>query len=187
MRTLTNQEAAGWFSHDDIKVGELWYPRYRARRQHEFFVAIPAEFRKILSLATKVATARYFAGGCLWLRMWNGSGDASGWRTLEGIRRSHGELRSLEAAPGQLFREDELQDLIAFLAPTMGFGWAAAYKGSASDFIFYFKTSGQIHVMGKSAETLEELRRDFAAWSPTDTDPLVDAVRASERRHRAKK
>ena len=125
-----------------------------------------------------------FSGGLLWLRRWNiGSPQAvrTGWRVLEDIRRARGEVRSLEVAPAQFFREDEFVELHAFLIQTIGFGWVADYIPYTGNFFVHFKDNRQICFTAKASETLKELRTTFQKWTPTDQDPMVVRMQEMER------
>ncbi len=70
----------------------------------------------------------FFYGALLWIRLWDiGSPqlEKSGWRLIERMRMSFGELRPTETARGHWFRHDELVDLAAFIVPCLVYGWDA--------------------------------------------------------------
>ncbi len=52
---------------------------------------------------------------------------AIGFKILEQFRRSYGENRSLEAAPGLYFRHDEFTESVCCLLQPMLVGWDAYY------------------------------------------------------------
>lgn len=59
--------------------------------------------------------------------VWDVRDEAIGLKALEQFRRSYGELRSLEAAPGQYFRHDEFVESVCCLLQPMLVGWDAYY------------------------------------------------------------
>jgi hypothetical protein len=114
MKAATKDEARKWCSQEAVglrftREGLLTYGR---TAKHKFFITAPEEHREILVLARHILLFRGeadFNGGLFWLQRWSiGSPQLVrvGWRILEDIRRAHGELRSLETAPAQFFRED---------------------------------------------------------------------------------
>jgi hypothetical protein len=94
----------------------------------------PAKLEQLPFFARFLATAGYdpkdFEGAMLWFtawHVWNSSEEAVGYRLVEAMNRSCGQPMSFEAAPGHLFRADELTDTIAMLLQPMIFGWDAYY------------------------------------------------------------
>lgn len=75
----------------------------------------------------------HFSHGLVWLTTWGVWGapeEAIGFKTLEQFRRSYGENRSLEAAPGHYFRHDEFTESVCCLLQPMLVGWDAYYVPS---------------------------------------------------------
>jgi hypothetical protein len=71
-----------------------------------------------------------FKGALLWLTnwgVWDPGVEAIGFKTLERFRRSYGENRSLEFAPGHRFRDDEFMEAVCCLLTPMIVGWDAYY------------------------------------------------------------
>jgi hypothetical protein len=72
----------------------------------------------------------HFGHAYLWITTWgkwNNHEEAIGFKTLEQFRRSYGESRSIEAAPGTYFRHDEFVESVACLVQPMLVGWDAYY------------------------------------------------------------
>ncbi len=89
---------------------------------------------QIAYLARLIAHLGYeeidFRGALLWLTtwgVWDPRVEAIGFRTLEQFRRSYGENRSLESAPGHRFRDDEFMEAVCCLLTPMIVGWDACY------------------------------------------------------------
>jgi hypothetical protein len=179
MKALTTTEARQWCSQARLGMtGDLTL-RYKGKAQNKFFITAPEEHRRIVVLARALLVFRgeaNFSGGMLWLQRWDiGSPQfvRAGWRILEDIRRAHGEVRSLEIAPAQLFRDDELVALHAFLIQVTAFGWVSDYVPSGEGFYIHFKDNRQVCVTAQSPETLNELRVHLQQWHPTEEDPMV--------------
>jgi hypothetical protein len=92
------------------------------------------EPHQLVSLARLVAHLGceevHFAGAYLWVTtwgVWNPLVEAIGFQTLEQFRRSYGEIRSLEAAPGHYFRHNEFTASVCCLLQPMIVGWDAYY------------------------------------------------------------
>ncbi|HEX3739301.1 MAG TPA: hypothetical protein VHV29_06205 [Terriglobales bacterium] len=179
MKGLTVEEARGWCAQvgPQESNGVLRYET--SNQDYSFFVLAPETFREITILARAMLVFRgdaNFYGGLLWLRRWDiGSPQLvhAGWRIMEEMRGAHGEPRSLEMAPAQLFREDELTDLHVFLIQVIGFGLVADLVPTAGSFFVHFKDNRQVCFTCESMELLNELRTTFTAWNPTDHDPMI--------------
>jgi hypothetical protein len=66
----------------------------------------------------------------LWITtwgVWDPRVEAIGFKTLEQFRRSYGENRSLESAPGHYFRHNEFEESVCCLLQPMIVGWDAYY------------------------------------------------------------
>ena len=187
MKAMTDEEVRKWCPQAGLKAMRYDILRYKQKREHKFFITAPEEHREILFLARTILIFRdeaQFSGGLLWLQQWNiGSPPLvwSGWCILENMRRVHGDPRSLEIAPAQSFREDEIVELHVFLVQVVAFGWRADYIPFLGKFFLHFKPNRQICVTAKSPETLKELRAHFQQWNPTDEDPMLVKMAAMEK------
>jgi hypothetical protein len=92
------------------------------------------EPHRLVYLARLLAHLDYeeidFRGALLWLTtwgVWNPQVEAIGLKMLEQFRRSYGENRSVESAPGHLFRDGEFTAAVCCLLPSMIVGWDAYY------------------------------------------------------------
>jgi hypothetical protein len=183
MKAITEVEARKWCSLKSVglRVGRLDFLSYK-QSKHVFFITAPEEHRMITALSYRILNRRgehSFSGGLLWLQRWDiGSPELvrPGWLILENIRRAHGELRSLEVAPAQFFRDDELVELHAFMNQAIAFGWVTDYVPFAGKFFVHFKDNRQVCFATESAATLKELRAEFQRWNPTDKDPMVEKM-----------
>jgi len=92
------------------------------------------EPHQLVYLARLVAHLGYeeteFAGAYLWITtwgVWESQVEAIGFKTLEQFRRSFGENRALESAPGHYFRHNEFDESVCCLLQPMTVGWDACY------------------------------------------------------------
>ncbi len=104
------------------------------------------EAHQLIYLARLIAHLGYeeihFSHGYMWITTWGVWGapeEAIGFKILEQFRRSYGENRSLEAAPGLYFRHDEFTESVCCLLQPMLVGWDAYYVPTwASGGLDYF-------------------------------------------------
>jgi hypothetical protein len=187
MKALTTKGAILRCSQNGLVMKNDSRLRYKGVEESAFFITAPEEHRGILFLARSVTTFREeadFNGGLIWLRRWDiGSPQLvrPGWSILENIRRAHGDDRPLEVAPAQLFRQDELVELNAFLIQAIAFGWIADYVPSTRNFFLHLRDNRQICVTTKSDETSNELRKYLQQWHPTDEDPMLKKMASIKR------
>ena len=185
MRGMTVEEAKSWCLDVGLKLTEEGLLCYEAEQR--FFVSAPEEFRRIMPFTRVMLTFRgeaAFSGGLIWLRRWDiGTPQFTrvGQQILEDIRRAHGDLRSLELAPAQLFRDDELSKLQAFLVQVVGFGWVAEFVPSTGQFFAHFKDNRQVCFAGKLTDSLNELRAALKQWNPTEDDPMARRLAEMQR------
>ena len=188
MKAMTVEDARSWCLSAGLKLAEDEWVCYGPSEEHRFFVKAPEEFRRIMAFTLMLTHRRgaAFSGGLIWLRRWNiGTPQfiRVGWRIIEDIRRAHGDPRSLELAPAQLFRDDEFSEMQAFLMQVIGFGWVAEFVPSTAGFFVHFKDNRQVCFTSQSGDLLNSLRTDFSEWNPTEDDPMVTRLIELERVH----
>src|SRR5438445_9451190 len=130
MQSQSAKEARWWCTQggkSDLRLARQDVLSYGKRKEQTFRVKNPSEHRMMVGLAHEILTIqseRGFSGGLIWFRMWEvGSPELvkPGWKIIEGMRHAQGDLRSLDIAPAQVFREDERVELHAFLIQMMAF------------------------------------------------------------------
>jgi hypothetical protein len=180
MQSQTAKEAKWWCTQggeSDLKVSRQDVLSYGKRSEHTFRLKNPPEYRSMVVLThhlLRIQSERSFSGGLIWFHMWYvGSPDLvkPGWRIIEDMRRAHGDLRSLNIAPAQVFRDDEFVELHAFLIQMMANGWSGYYVPSAEDFFLDFRTSERFFCVAKSAERLNALHSSLRSWNPAKEVP----------------
>lgn len=95
-----------------------------------------------------------FEGGLVWMRL--GQWDVGvtelvrpAWRIIEDMRRAHGDLRTLDIAPAQLFRCDEFVELHVLLIQVMAYGLGAYFVPNAGGYFLDFRISERFFLQGK--------------------------------------
>jgi hypothetical protein len=81
-------------------------------------------------VASLIHEERDFRSAYLWVTqwgVWNPNVEGVGFNALERYRQGFGENRSLNVAPGHLFRQDEFLSSVACLLQPMVIGWDAYY------------------------------------------------------------
>ena len=139
MRVLGREEVRQWFSgfpgssadYVQCDESELFFTHPEAKC---IDLEYPAKLERLSFFARFLATVGYdpkdFEGAMIWFTAWNiwtSEDEAPGYRIVEAMNRSGGQPASFEAAPGHLFRADELPDAIAMILQPMIFGWDAYY------------------------------------------------------------
>jgi hypothetical protein len=127
------------------------------------------EPHQLVYLARLVAHLGYeetdFAHAHLWITtwgVWNQQVEAIGFKTLEQFRRSFGENRSLESAPGHYFRHNEFQESVCCLLQPMIVGWDAYYvphwRDGSLDYFVEVSHDSFIDIHVRTEETAKNLR-----------------------------
>jgi hypothetical protein len=146
---LAKEEIKRHFSaHSELRCDDrnLWFANTQATSIRVNFRA--KEPHQLVYLARLVAHLGYeeahFAHANLWITtwgVWDTQTEAIGFKIFEQVRRSHGENRSVGAAPGTYFRHDEFIESVACLVQPMLVGWDTYYVptwawGSLDYFVF---------------------------------------------------
>jgi hypothetical protein len=179
MESMTMEEAREYCTQPwaCLAVDEDGFLYYDAPEEHSFFIKHPPEHRRIVALTYDMLTVspiNCFDAGLIWLYGWHlGVTEAiqPGWEILEDMRRAHGDMRSLDLAPAQYFREDELVELHAYLIQVMAYGWPACYVPRGSRFFVEFRSSERAFFHSSDPKMLDELYSKLARWEPKKEDP----------------
>jgi hypothetical protein len=108
-----------FFAHPEASCIDLEYPPKLERLP--FFAGY---------LAQLGYEAKDFQGALLWFTnwgVWNSLDEGIGYRIIEKMHDAAGQPKSFEAAPGHVFRADELQEAVGMLLQPMVFGWDAMF------------------------------------------------------------
>jgi hypothetical protein len=101
--------------------------------------------------------------------MWDVGADylkPLGWRIIEDMRRANGDLRPLDVAPAQIFREDEQLALQVFLMTVAGNGWSGCFVPSIGDFFVVFRSSHRLFFHCPTQDALKRLMGQLKEFEP---------------------
>lgn len=176
MQSMTSEEARWWCSQEStsLKLTNEDILYYHNEEEPSFIVKSPVQHRRMVALTYEILTLsdlKTFQGGLIWMRL--GQWDVgvsefvrTGWRIVEDMRRAHGDSRSLDIAPAQLFRQDEFVELHVLLIQVMAYGWGAYFIPNAGGYFLDFRTSERFFCKAKSPEQLDELYSALKGWDP---------------------
>jgi hypothetical protein len=169
MHCSTIPEFAEWLSQnrlngidlDDSGDGKLFFNGGEVFAVEFPWPATPGKLRHYAQIAAMADTRweNVFDGATLWLSLTNiwGDADRSGWRMVERMRASFGEIRPLQTAPVHHFRNDELLEATAFIVPAFVYGWNAFYLNSSHDMFVHISHDQYWCVITRSQEKSQEL------------------------------
>jgi hypothetical protein len=89
-----------------------------------------------------------------------------GWRVVEDMRRANGDLRPLDVAPAQIFREDEGLEVQLYLMTVFGNGWPGCFVPAIGDFIVEFRSSERLFFYCQGEAALNRLRAELEEFEP---------------------
>lgn len=159
-KTLSGYEelrcAGNKLSFADTSVGRI-VVKLRVEEPHQ-----------LVYLARLVANLEHeeanFAHAHLWITtwgVWDPQVEAIGFKTLEQFRRSFGENRSLESAPGHYFRHNELQESVCCLLQPMIVGWDAYYvphwRAGSLDYFVEVSHDSFIDIQARTKEMADKI------------------------------
>jgi hypothetical protein len=184
MKSLTEAEVRQWFDKWHAETGievESEYPSLYYNNPKANILIFPypetpleATYHAQLVNAIGLTDKQDFEGALFWLTSWDlGPTSPVGWRLLERIRAGLGDTRSLELAPGQSFRRDELSDLSVFALTTFNFGWSAfIIPFWPTGHFVYIDHKDRWCIVSRTTETHEAIARNLTslAIKPCDDD-----------------
>jgi hypothetical protein len=135
------------------------------------------------SLATLCYGSEHFEGALLWFTewgVWNSRDEGVGYRVVEAMHTAAGQPKSFEAAPGHLFRADELNEAVGMLLQPMIFGWDAIFVprwsyGGTTEFLLRVSHDSFVTLITRT----EEFRRkasDHLRALKILNDPPIDSA-----------
>jgi hypothetical protein len=98
----------------------------------------------------------------LWMTEWGIWPSSENWHLYYKLRQSYGDLQLLHEAPGHLFLEYEMEDLVSFLQLSMLNGWGG-YILTGADYVNVFFSHDQyLRFYAKEKSSLIEIRNTLA-------------------------
>ncbi|MFY9752841.1 MAG: hypothetical protein WAJ92_09385 [Candidatus Acidiferrales bacterium] len=179
MKALLIDELRRWFdeSPSGIKVDPTGHLRYPTRNLLGLRLDVPAEAQKAAAFASSLLSVEEddgFYGALVWFTNWDiGTPqiERCGLRMLEQMRRGYGVTASVENAPAQLFRTDEIADVQAFLTLPMLFGWDAYFAPHGTRYFAYVRQNGSLFLVTDREQVLHKLQASLDAYRPASGLP----------------
>ena len=136
-----------------------------------FEIESPSDFRHI-GFLSKGLTQTTKNGGLLWFRIMYGADglNESGIRVLESLRRAHADTTSLNAAPAQLFDNEDELDLQVALMQIIGNGWNAYFVPTSAKFAVSFRSSHRFNCYSDGKAAHDHLMALLKEWSPREVN-----------------
>jgi len=158
------------------RAQQLYYDMPEANRFELKFPDLPGRAAYFSRRAARLGVSDdlTFYGAALWITYAElGSLSPIGWRIIEKMRQGFGENRSLQNARAHFFRENELQDLEAFLLPCFIFGWDAYLMPFASnDFFVHVSHDEYWGVVSKTEEAHQKLLKELSDLDPIESESM---------------
>lgn len=174
MNALQTDELRRWCdeSPSGIKLDAMGHLRYATRNSLGLRLGVPLEARKAAALASSLVSVEEddgFYGALIWFTNWDTGTpqiERCGLRILEQMRRGYGITASVENAPAQLFRTDEIVDVQAFLTLPMLFGWDAYFMPHGTRYFAYVRQNGSVFLVTDREQVLQKLRVFLDPYQP---------------------
>jgi len=141
MRVFTNQEMRECLSRFPELHCEDKHLEFSHSQARKILIDLRLpEPHQLVFLARRAASLfcdeQHFRSAYLWVTqigVWDANVEGVALSVLERYRQASGENRSLNVAPGHLFRPDEFLDSVGCLVQPMLVGWDAYYIPEAAD------------------------------------------------------
>jgi hypothetical protein len=188
MKALQIDELRKWFdeSPSGIKVDPTGHLRYPTRNPLGIRLDVPAEARRAVALASSLLAVEGdagFSGALIYFTDWGYSPpqiENCAVQMLEQMRRGYGVTASVENAPGQIFRSDEIVDAQAFLAIPLLFGWDAYFVPHGTRCFAYARENASLFLVTDDEEVLQKLQGLLDPYRPVPELPsYLQSTRAS--------
>lgn len=174
MKALQIDELRKWFDESPagVKVDPTGHLRYATREPLGIRLDVPPEARRAVALAYSLLAVEEdvgFSGALMWFTDWGYSPpqiENCALRMLEQMRRGYGVTASIENAPGQLFRSDEIMDVHAFLAIPLLFGWDAYFMPYGTRYFAFVRENASVFLVTDKEQVLQKLLALLEAYHP---------------------
>jgi hypothetical protein len=174
MKALQIDEVRTWCaeSSSGVKLDPTGHLRYATRDPLGIRVDIPPEAPKAVALASSLLAVEEgdgFYGALMLFTNWDFGTpqiERCGLRILEKMRHGYGVTASVENAPGQLFRSDEMVDAHAFLALPLFFGWDAFFTPHGTRYIAYVRQNASLFLITDNEQVLQKLQTFLETYHP---------------------
>lgn len=173
MKALTREQVKSWCQLRSVATTKDNY-LYFSETRHCIAIELPEKPFQLVALANSLlpySDALPFQGALLWIRqwgVWNEQIERAGFRVMEMMRRSYGDARSLEDAPGYLFDEQELVDSQVSLVQPLLIGWDAFLVPEAGDYLVATSHDETTYVLSRTAQVHQRILAELQPWNPRE-------------------
>lgn len=179
MKALQIDELRRWLdeSPSGIKVDPTDHLCYPTRNSLGLRLDVPLEAQRVAALASSLLSVEEddgYYGALIWFTNWDIGApqiERCGLRILEQMRRGYGVTASVENAPAQLFRTDEIADVQAFLTLAMLFGWDAYFAPHGTRYFAYARQNSSLFLVTDKEPVLQKLRASLDPYRPASELP----------------
>ncbi len=174
MKTLSFNDLVQWCSESPsgVKLESPNHLHYETSEIFGFRVDIPSEAPRVVALVYSLLAVEEdtgYYGGMIWYTnydMGTPEIERCGLRILEQMRRGYGGVESVENAPAQLFRSDEIVDNHAFLTLPLLWGWDAYFMPHGTRYFAYSRQNGSLYLVTDNEQVFRKLGAACAAYNP---------------------
>ncbi len=151
MRAYTKEECEQWLQRGKRALPQPW--RYR--------LEYGADDRRLAYRSRWIAEhLPYRKPVLLWITQWGIWSSSENWHLYHLLRKSHGEHRLLQEAPGHLFLDYEAADLASLLQVSIMNGWGG-YLLTEADYVnAFFSHDEYIEFYSENSGLLTEVEGD---------------------------
>jgi hypothetical protein len=161
LRFYTKEECETWLSERQRRKPDLAPGLDVARIEY------PAGHYKVFFVAHWVASELTHRRPCLlFVTEWGIWPSSENWHLYYKLRRTYGDNRLLQEAPGHLFLEHEAEDLASFLHLCMLNGWGGYVLTEANYVNAFFSHDEFIDFFAEHAANLVDIRRVLGKGQP---------------------
>ena len=174
MKTLSFDDLVQWCSESPsgVKLESPYHLHYGTQETFGFRIDVPPEATRVVALVHSLLAVEEdtgYYGGIIWYTNF-GMGtpeiEQCGLRILEQMRRGYGGVESVENAPAQLFRSDEIVDNHAFMTLPLLWGWDAYFMPHGTRYFAYARQNGSLYLVTDKEHVFQKLRTACAAYHP---------------------
>jgi hypothetical protein len=124
LKTLSLVEIKQWCGEMSVALDQQGYPCRTGPMNQGLRFRVPSETGRLLWLSRLIeATLRPRDRCLLWITTWSIWASGENWHLYYSLKKSYGDSRLLEEAPGHLFLDYEVPDLVSYLQLGLIAGW----------------------------------------------------------------
>ncbi|HXU19382.1 MAG TPA: hypothetical protein VN788_02230 [Verrucomicrobiae bacterium] len=180
MKALDVDELTKWCneSPSGIQLEMPHHLRYATPRPFGLKIDVPSEAARVAALVYCLLAVEEdvgYYGSLIWFTNWDTGTpeiERCGLRILEQMRSGYGVTQSIENAPGQLFRSDEIVDAHAFLTLAMLWGWDAYFTPHGTRYFAYCRQGTSLYLVTDDEKVFEKLLASLITYHPVSQLPV---------------